>query len=78
MYDFIHHLEMKAYQKELTEAVGNTKVMIAGDTLQVRDYSRFNWTIFDPAAKQKRHENVFPKEQKEAFELGARMVKEAW
>ena len=69
---------VKAYQKELTEAVGNTKVMIAGDTLQVRDYSRFNWTIFDPAAKQKRHENVFPKEQKEAFELGARMVKEAW
>jgi hypothetical protein len=52
--------------------------VIAGDTLQVRDYSRFNWTIFDPAAKQKRHENVFPKEQKEAFELGARMVKEAW
>lgn len=69
---------VKAYQKELTEAVGNTKVMSAGDTLQVRDYSRFNWTIFDPAAKQKRYENVFPKEQKEAFELGARMVKEAW
>ena len=69
---------VKAYQKELTEAVGNTKVMIAGDTLQVRDYSRFNWTIFDSAAKQKRYENVFPKEQKEAFELGARMVKEAW
>ena len=57
---------------------GEVKIYPVLDTLQVRDYSRFNWTIFDPAAKQKRHENVFPKEQKEAFELGARMVKEAW
>ena len=69
---------VKAYQNALTDAVGNTKVMIAGDTLQVKDYSRFHWTMFDPVAKQKRHETVFPKEQREAFELGARMVREAW
>ena len=68
---------VKAYQKALTDAVGNTKIMIAGDTLQVNDYSRFRWTMFDPAAKQKRHETVFPKEQREAFELGAQMVREA-
>ena len=69
---------VKAYQKALTDAVGNTKVMIAGDTLQVKDYSRFNWTLFDPAAKKKRHEDVFPKERKEAFELGAQMAREGW
>ena len=69
---------VKEYQKALTDAVGSTKVMIAGDTLQVRDYSRFHWTIFDPAAKQRRHEAVFPKEQREAFELGAQMVSQAW
>ena len=69
---------VKEYQKALTDAVGSTKVMIAGDTLQVGDYSRFHWTIFDPAAKQKRHETVFPKEQREAFEFGAQMVREAW
>lgn len=69
---------VKNYQKALTEAVGNTRVMIAGDTLQVKNYSRFNWTIFDPEAKQKRHEKVFPEEQKEAYALGAQMVREAW
>ena len=69
---------LKAYQKALSDAVGSTKVMIAGDTLQVKDYGRFHWTMFDPAAKQKRHETVFPKEQKEAFELGAQMVRETW
>lgn len=69
---------VKGYQKALSDAVGPTKVMIAGDTLQVKDYSRFNWTMFDPAAKQKRHETVFPKEQKEAFTLGAEMVTKGW
>lgn len=69
---------IEAYQRELNEAVGNTKVMIAGNTRQVRDYSRFNWTIFDPAAKQAHHEKVFPQEQKKAFQLGAQMVKEPW
>ena len=28
------------------------------------------WTMFDPAAKQQRHETVFPEERKEAFRLG--------
>lgn len=34
--------------------------------------------MFDPDAKQKRHDIVFPKEQQEAFGLGAIMVREAW
>lgn len=66
------------YKNTLSDAVGNTKVMISGNTLQVKDYSRFNWTMFDPAAKIERHEKVFPQEMKQAFELGAQMVKEPW
>ncbi len=69
---------LKTYQKALDEAVGNTKVFIAGDTLQVKDYSRFNWTMFDAAAKQERHEKVFPEEQKKVFELGALMIRKPW
>ena len=69
---------LKTYQKALDEAVGNTKVLIAGDTLQVKDYSRFNWTMFDAASKQERHEKVFPEERKKVFELGAQMIKKPW
>jgi multimeric flavodoxin WrbA len=69
---------VKNYQTALTDAVGNTKVMIAGNTLQVKDYSRFNWTMFDPAAKQEHHDKVFPEEMKKAFALGAEMVKKPW
>ena len=66
------------YQKTLSGTVGNTKVMIADNTLQVKDYSRFNWTIFDPALKQERHDKVFPEEMKKAFDFGAQMVRAPW
>ncbi len=69
---------VKAYQNALNDAVGNTKVMIVGNTLQVNDYSRFNWTMFDPAAKREYHDRMFPEEKKKAFQLGAQMVKEGW
>lgn len=49
--------------------VGPTKVLVCGDTLQVNDYSKYNWTMFDPDAKKKRHEEV--------FSLGAEMVKKS-
>jgi len=32
--------------------------MICGNTLQVDDYSKYNWTIFDPAQKKAHHEAV--------------------
>ena len=66
------------YKGTLSGMVGPTKVMIAGDTLQVSDYSRYDWTMFDPAAKQKRREEVFPKEKEKAFELGRTLVEAPW
>ncbi|MCH5186335.1 MAG: flavodoxin family protein [Oscillospiraceae bacterium] len=63
------------YKKSLSGRIGPTKVMIYGDTLQVDDYSKYNWTIFDPEMKKARHEKVFPEKKNEAFLLGAEMVK---
>ncbi|MBR3493952.1 MAG: flavodoxin family protein [Clostridia bacterium] len=63
------------YQQTLTRFVGPTEILISGDTLQLKDYSKTDWpwTMFDPAAKQHRHETVFPEERKKAFDLGARL-----
>ena len=69
---------LKGYQKSLEAFVGNTKLFIAGNTLQVKDYSRFNWTMFDSEAKKERHDKVFPEEQKKVFALGAEMVNHPW
>ena len=69
---------LKGYQKSLDAFVGNTKLFIAGNTLQVKDYNRFDWTMFNPEAKKERHEKVFPEERKKVFALGAEMVKKPW
>ena len=66
------------YQNMLCNMVGPTKVMICSDTLQVSDYSKYNWTMFDPDAKKQRHETVFPTDKEKAFSLGAEMTGGIW
>ena len=69
---------LSGYQNTLNNFVGPTKVMICGNTLQVDDYSRYGWTMFDPEVKKERHETVFPDERKKAYLLGAQMVSDPW
>jgi len=66
------------YKNTLGGMVGPTKVMVCGNTLQVNDYSKYDWTMFDPEAKKARHEAIFPQEMEKAYSLGAEMVKEPW
>ena len=67
---------IESYRQTLSGFVGPTQVLISGDTLQLKDYSRTDWpwSYFDPAAKQARHERVFPEEMKKAFEMGAGLM----
>lgn len=69
---------IESYKNALGNLVGPTKVMISGDTLQVDNYDKYNWTMFDPEKKKNRHETVFPDEKQKAFLLGAEMVKNPW
>jgi len=69
---------LKRYQSSLSTFVGPTKLLISSDTLQVKDYSRYNWTMFNPEAKKERHETVFPEDKKKAFALGEQMVSGTW
>ena len=67
---------LQNYQNTLSSFVGPTKVLVSGETLQLKDYSKTDWpwTLFDPEAKQKRHDTVFPKECKKAYEAGMALV----
>ncbi len=69
---------LENYKNTLSNMVGTTKVMVCGDTLQVNDYSKYNWTMFNPKVKKERHEEVFPNDMKKAFALGAEMIKNPW
>ena len=66
---------LRNYRQTLTGFVGPTKVLVSGDTLQLKDYSKTDWPwFFDGEAKRKRHETVFPEEMKKAFEMGRALV----
>ena len=78
-YDKIGYDKMlENYKNTLGGMVGPTKVMVCGNTLQVKDYGKYDWTMFDPEAKKTRHETIFPRELEKAYLLGAEMVKELW
>lgn len=75
LYDNVGYTAMlEGYKQKLERFIGPTKVTIYGNTLQVDDYSKYDWTIFDPAVKKTRHEEVFPLKLKEAYDLGAGLV----
>jgi len=75
LYDKIGYTAMlEGYKQRLERFVGPTKIMIYGNTLQVDDYSKYDWTIFNPVEKKVRHEEVFPLKLKEAYELGVGLI----
>ena len=67
---------LKNYQQVLSAFVGPTELFVSGETLQLRDYSKTDWpwTLFDPEARKRRHETVFPQECRRAYEKGMALV----
>jgi len=65
---------MEKYKGTFERFIGPCETLWAGNTLQVKDYSQFNWTYFDPEQKQKSREEDFPAKLSEAYEAGQRMV----
>ncbi len=68
---------LENYRRTLSTFVGPTEVFVRGDTLQLSDYSRTDWpwSLFDPEAKKRRHETVFPEECRKVRELGAALAR---
>ena len=75
MYDAVGYPKLlESYKQTLGRFVGPTEVLACGNTLQVADYSRYDWTNFDPEAKKKYHDETFGSYQEKAFELGKGLV----
>ena len=64
---------IEEHVRTLQMLVGPVKTFISGNTLQTARYDRFNWPMFDVAAKQQRHEEVFPQELAQVRELATSM-----
>ena len=65
---------LENYRNALETFIEPTTVFVSGETMQVKDYSKFNWTFFDGAQRVERREKVFPQEMKEAYRLGASLL----
>jgi len=65
------HMDKTKFFMEL--AFGPCEMQICYDTLQYDDYKAHGNVFFDGDAKKQRHEEVFPKDMEQAFELGRRM-----
>lgn len=74
--DYGYQELLRNYQQTMSRFIGPTKVFVSGDTLQIKDYSKTDWPwYFDGEAKHKRHETVFPKECRKAYEMGIELAK---
>lgn len=67
---------LENYRQTLSRFVGPTRVLVSGNTLQLKDYGKTDWpwTMFDPEAKRRRHETVFPEECRRAFGMGEELA----
>ena len=67
---------LQNYRQTLSRFVGPTELLVSGETLQLKDYSKLDWewSMFDPEAKKLRHETVFPKECEKAYDMGAALI----
>lgn len=72
VYDAVGYTKLlENYQQTFNSFVGPTKVLCCGNTLQVKDYSRYNWTMFDADAKKAYHDETFDSYLQKAYEAGA-------
>ena len=65
---------IEGYKGLLSGFVGPTEIFACGDTLQVNDYSKYDWTVFNPAAKQAHHDATFGDYLARAKEAGAGLL----
>lgn len=68
---------LNEYKGVLSKFVGPTEVFVSGETQQVKDYSKFSWTMFDGEQRYERREKVFPQELKAVFKKGASLASKA-
>jgi NAD(P)H-dependent FMN reductase len=65
---------MNRYRDTLNRFIGPTETLVSGETQQVKDYSKFDWTMFDAEQRYERRKKVFPDELRKAFEKGSSLA----
>ena len=65
---------IERYRAELSRSIGPTEIVIADETMQVSNYEKYDWTLFDYEDRRRRRKDVFPLQLAEAFRMGAKLA----
>jgi multimeric flavodoxin WrbA len=60
--------------KSSVRFIGETEYVAAAETWQFDDYSKYAADMFDVEARKRRHEEVFPQDCQNAFDMGKRLA----
>ena len=69
-YDKMYKKEFEHYMDEFKRLNGDVVLYPCYNTLQVSDYSKFNMSSFDENVKKKTHDELFPMDLQNAYNLG--------
>ncbi|WP_186430448.1 flavodoxin family protein [Clostridium sp. BSD9I1] len=77
--DFIKEVgyeeKFKKYEDLFQRFFGSSESLIAADTLQFNDYSKYVSTMFNAEEKAKSRSELFPIDCQKAFDMGAKLIK---
>lgn len=73
IYEKVYRSTYESYANEFRFLNGEVSVYPIYNTLQVNDYSKFAMGGFSEAAKKQAHEECFPADLKNAFDIGAKL-----
>jgi multimeric flavodoxin WrbA len=68
--EIAYPMRFKSYEHIFDVVLGPAKTVISTETLQTDDYGKYSITAMDEAERKKRREEVFPRDRKNAYELG--------
>ena len=72
-YNLAYSKKAKEIAQSFKALNGSVEVYACCDTLQVRDYSRYNMAGFNEGHKREMREKQFPLDLEEAFRMGAEL-----
>ncbi len=72
-YDEMYKEKFEEYADEFKRLNGDVILHPCYNTLQVADYSKFNMSSFDESLKKKAHDELFPADLQNAYNLGLQL-----
>ncbi|WP_313559865.1 flavodoxin family protein [Ruminiclostridium cellobioparum] len=70
----LYESHLKVAENALNRILGQCETLYVTDTYQFEDYSKYETSGMDQAAKAKRRQEVFPEDCKKAFEMGLKFT----